>query len=227
MSKQKIGAIVVVLLVVAGVAYATLHKKGAVAVKTETTTADAVAVVNGVTIARSAYDTQLASAQASFKAQGVDTSAPEKMTEIKTQVLNDMIANELINQAVVGAGIKVTPEEVEAQFQAITKQAGGAEQLKTQMTAANITEAQVRDNILKQLGVQKYLLQNIDINSATTSATEIKAFYDANTKGVKNPPKLKDVSDQIKAQLIASKQQLLVTAFIASLRAKADIKTSL
>jgi len=190
---------------------------------------DSVATVNGVVISKTAYDAQLASVIASAKTQGVDVTNEERLTQIKTQVLNDLISNELVNQGVAKAGIKTASEEVEAQFQAILKQVGGEENLKTELAKTNITEAQLREDISKQLAIQAYLLQNIDTKSITVSDAEIAQFYADYSKaqkdaGEKTIPTLKEVSEQIKQQIINNKQQVLVINFISTLRTQAKIE---
>lgn len=228
MNKEKmmsIGAIVLVVGVVAGLAIFGASKvKKPVA---STTTSASVATVNGVAITKETYDAQLATAISAFKSQGVNTDDTAKLAEIKTQVLNDLISNELVAQGVVSAGVKVTDADVEKQFQAVLAQVGGVEKLKEQLIAAKLTEAQLRINISKQLAIQAYLLQNIDMSTATATDAEAKKFYDDNAKGQANVPAYKDVSAQIKQQIVANKQQLLINAFVASLRSKAKVETSL
>ena len=191
-----------------------------------------VATVNGVKIPKTAYDTQLATSLSTYKAQGIDVTDATKLSQIKTQVLDNLIGDELLNQAVAAAKITVTTAEVEKQFQAVLTQAGGADALKAALTENKITEAQLRENISKQLAIQKYLLQNIDVSSITVTDAEIAQFYASYSKaqqasGSKTPvPPLKDLNDQIKQQLISDKQQTLVSNFIASLRAKATVETS-
>lgn len=196
--------------------------------------ATSVATVNGTVIPKATYDTQLASAIASYKSQGVDVAADAaKLSQIKTQVLDDLISNELLTQGAQSAGIKITPAEVEKQFQTILTQAGGAEGLKTALAQNNLTEAQLRENISKQLTIQAYLLANIDTKSITVSNAEIAQFYTDYSKAQTTAsstvkvPALKDLSDPIKQQLISNKQQTLIANFVTSLRAKAKIETTI
>ncbi len=225
MNREKIIGIVLVVLVIAGVSFYGISKKStgvAGGAKAET-----VAKVNGVDITRSAYETQLAATITTLKGQGINTDDATTSDQIKTQVLEDVINNELVNQEIVKTGISVTPAEVETQYQALITQVGGIDSLKTQMSAANMTEAQVRENIAKQLTVQAYLLKNIDVSSITATEEEVKKFYDDNSKGQENVPEYKDVKDQISQQIILNKQQALINALLANLRSKATIEKSL
>lgn len=193
---------------------------------------ESVATVNGVAIPKATYETQLANSIAAFKTQGVDVENPESLAKIKTQVLDDMINNELVNQGITAAGIKASTEEVDKQLKAITDQAGGQEKLLGELAKANLTEAQLRENVTRQIAIQAYLTSNINIAGITVTDAEVTQFYTEYAKaqkaaGVKTVPTQKELTDQIKQQITLNKQQALVNEFIAGLRAKATIVKSI
>lgn len=185
-----------------------------------------VATVNGVEIAKSAYDSQLASAITTLKARGVNTDDATQLTQIKNQVLTDLINNEVLNQAVIASGVTATADEVEKQVQSLVAQVGGADKFAGELVKANLTEAQLRDNISKQLAAQKYLLTKIDVSKAVASEEEITKFYNDNVKGQTGAPALKDVKEQIRQQIVNTKQQQLVLAYVETLKVGAKIETS-
>ncbi len=84
------------------------------------------------------------------------------------------------------------------------------------------------------------MLANIEPAKVAVTDAEVKKFYDdavtAQKEADKKLPKdqkpqpipaLKDISEQIKQQLTLQKQQAEVVAFVAALRAKASIETTL
>lgn len=225
MSKEKIIAGVVAVVIVAGgvgyMVYGKSNKEVAVAQPVEK-----VATVNGVEIAKSAYDSQLASAITTLKARGVNTDDATQLTQIKNQVLTDLINNEVLNQAVIASGVTATADEVEKQVQSLVAQVGGADKFAGELVKANLTEAQLRDNISKQLAAQKYLLTKIDVSKAVASEEEITKFYNDNVKGQTGAPALKDVKEQIRQQIVNTKQQQLVLAYVETLKVGAKIETS-
>ena len=225
MSKEKIIAGVVAVVIVAGgvgyMVYGKSNKEVAVAQPVEK-----VATVNGVEIAKSAYESQLASAITTFKARGVNTDDATQLTQIKNQVLTDLINNEVLNQAVIASGVTATADEVEKQVQALIAQVGGADKFAGELVKANLTEAQLRDNISKQLAAQKYLLTKVDVSKAVASEEEITKFYNDNVKGQTGAPALKDVKEQIRQQIVNTKQQQLVLAYVETLKVGAKIETS-
>jgi peptidyl-prolyl cis-trans isomerase SurA len=226
MDKKKIIGAVLAIAIVAFGGYKFLGKDKTEVAQVNETSVDSVAKVNGVDITKETYDNQLAASITALKGQGVDVTASTTAEAIKTQVLNDLINNELVNQGVKAAGIIATAEEINVQFQAVVTQIGGADKLAAELTKANLTEAKLKENIGKQIASQKYLLANIDASKANVTDEEVKKFYDDNSKGQKNVPAFKDIKDQIKQQLTLQKQQALAQAFVQSLREKAKIETS-
>ncbi|MFZ2522497.1 MAG: SurA N-terminal domain-containing protein [Minisyncoccia bacterium] len=227
MDRQKVISIGAVVLVVAGLAtYSFYGGKLGKSSEQAVMESPSVAKVNGVTITKANYDTQLANAMTAYKAQGIDVDKVENLAQIKTQVLNDLISNELVMQGIATEGIKATPEDIEKQYQAVMDQAGGIDKLKTQMVTSNVTEEQLRENIARQITVQAYLLKNIDISTITVTDEEITKFYNEGVVGQEKPPALKDIKEQIRQQLLTNKQQVLINSFVQTLREKAQVETT-
>jgi hypothetical protein len=184
-----------------------------------------VALVNGKAIPKSVFDSGFANALASFTSQGVDVQNPENLSQIRTQVLNDLINNELLVQGVAASGIKANAEEVDREIQAILDQAGSQEAFEKQLADAGLTEDKLRENISNQLVTQAYLLQSVDVDSVTVTDEEVRKFYDDSKVQQPDLPPFEEVKDQARQQLLLSRQQALVNQFIESLRAKAIIET--
>ncbi|HBD24961.1 MAG: hypothetical protein A2566_00635 [Candidatus Zambryskibacteria bacterium RIFOXYD1_FULL_40_13] len=228
MDKNKIVSIVVVIVVLVVLGFLMFKGDGKLRIGGE----EKVATVNGVAITKTSYDTQLATAVASYKAQGINTDDATQLAQIKAQVLNDLINNELVNQGIVSAGIKVNDEDVEKQFADITTQAGGAENLKAELVKVNMTEQKLRENIAKQFAIQMYLEANIDTKSIVVSNEEVTQFYNdykaaqVSASSTIKVPAEKELADQIKQQIIANKQQTMINDFLTTLRSKSEIVLS-
>lgn len=236
--KKIVGGVLALVIVGVG-GYMVLGKKNATTTPA-VATVESVAKVNGVEITKTDYDNQLAASITALKNQGVDTNASTTMEAIKTQVLNDLINNELVNQGVKAAGISATAEEVNTQLQALIAQLGGADKLAEQLKTVNLTEEKLKENLAKQLAAQKYLLANIDQATIVVTDAEVKKAYDdavaAQKEADKSLPKdqkpqpipaLKDVEANIKQQLSLQKQQVAAAAFVQQLREKAQVETTL
>jgi hypothetical protein len=223
-SGKKIVITLVILVILAVVGYYAFKHGGAGSVS-----AQSVATVNGVAILKSDFDTQLTSALASYGVSAASTT-PDQLAQVKAQVLDSLINNEVLNQAVKAAGITASSTEVETQYQSLVTQNGGADGLKAALAKNNMTDAQLRINIANQLAAQTYLLQNINVSLITASDAEVAAFYAQYSAQQKaagaTVPALATLSAQIKQQIITNKENTAVTSFVATLRAKATIATS-
>ncbi len=223
MSKEKIVSIVVIVVVIAGIAGIAVYggKKASLSKAPV-----AVAYVNDAPITKDAFDAQVTTALNNLKSQGVDVASSTIIAQVKVQVLNDMVNDALVSQEIAKAKIAATQQQIDAQYQTLVSQAGGTDKLASQLAAANLTDAQLRANIAKQLAVRSYLISKIDMNSATATVQEIKSYYQQAINGQKNPPALNAVAEQIRQQLIANKQQALINALLNTLRAGAKISTT-
>lgn len=83
-----------------------------------TTPIPAAAMVSGQPVPLADYQVQVAMAEAYFKKQGTSAQAAdgEALKQVRRQVLDWMIDQMLIEQAAARMGVKVTDEQVEAEF---------------------------------------------------------------------------------------------------------------
>ena len=179
-----------------------------------------VAIVNGEEIGRRAYDnatTQFASIAA---AQGVTLSE----AEIQTQVLNSLINNRLLVQEAHKNGASATDAEVQAEYELIVENSGGADAFNTQIESLGITEAQVRSELAEQLAVNKFLMAKVTAANATTTEEEVTAFYADLTAANAEVPALEEIRAQIEEQILVQKQQQEVTQLVEALRASATVE---
>ena len=188
---------------------------------------EAVALVNNQKISRGIYDERYAQLAASITAQGQSATTTETQTAIKNQTLDNLITETLLLQAADKEGIKAKTEEVDAVFTQNKSQFADEAAFEKALTAQGFTtgtfkEFLTRDNIIRQ-----YLTANIDTSSLTATTAEIKTLYDQAAANDETIPKLSEVSDQIKNQIIQLKQQQLIANFIQTLKASSTIETLL
>lgn len=128
--------------------------------------ADVVATVNGVPIAREAWERQVNQAQAYLLQQpGTDLATDagkEALRQVQERALDWMIDQVLIEQAAIQAGITVAPEDIEAQiagmrgddaarFEAWLTANGLTLELLRAQVRADLTTAAVRDLVTAQI----------------------------------------------------------------------------
>jgi len=147
-----------------------------------TATAELAAKVNGKNITMADLDKQ-------FKArtQGAGQApAPEEVQDLKMQLLNQMINDEILMEMATTAGLAATEPEVDLKFNEFKSQYSEEafqEQLKTQA----MTVDDIKNELRKTQSVEK--LVNKEITSKiTVSEAEIKDFYEKNKESFNLPP---------------------------------------
>jgi len=187
---------------------------------TKNQTGGPVATVNGEEVSRETFDARLQQMTAQYKSQGMDVSSPENTDTIKNQVVQNLVDETLLTQAATEAGITVSDEDVNSEFDTIATQYGGADAFSQALIAQNVTEDAVRSDLRGQLLLQKYLEQEIDIKGITASDEEVQEAYDSVASQNKDVPAFEDVKSVIHDQLVQQKTQNAVAAFIQTLRDK-------
>lgn len=178
-----------------------------------------VARVNGTEISRETYDRAYGQYAAAF---GAETGVTE--AQLQEQALTDLINSALLKDAALAAGFAPTEEETDAEIAAIVAGTGGQEAFDEQIASAGITPEEVRAQIYEQLAMNAYLQSEANLESVTVTEEEITAFYEEASASNAEMPPLEEIRAQIEAQLTAQKQQELIAALIAELRANANIE---
>jgi parvulin-like peptidyl-prolyl isomerase len=121
---------------------------------TATTVEEFAALVNGEPITFDAYQRQVAQVEAFFEEEGLDLESDEgqeRLTQARRQVLEQMIDQELIEQAAEEMGITISEEELEASIADIVVQSGGEEEFNQSLQATGTTYDDFRQMLLDQL----------------------------------------------------------------------------
>ena len=189
-------------------------------------TEDIVAVVNGEEVSRTQFE--------AFKSQviaqqGIDTASLDAETEgqLEAQIVDDLISQAVLRQAVAASGAAAPQEEVDARIEATKTQLGGEEAFGEVLAAEGLSEEGLRTQISSQLATQTYLEQELNLSSITASDEEVEAAYtQAATQDERIPP-LEDVRPQVEQSVVQQKQQSVLAQFINQLRTEADIEVLL
>jgi len=186
-----------------------------------------VATVNGVTITRAAYVKNREQVLASAQQQGIDVTDPTILAEIDAQAVQTLVNTELLTQEATKRGITVTPEDIQARYDEIIEQIGGSEALVTRMAELSLTEDGLRGDIKGELLIQALFAEVIDVTSIVVTEEEIKAVYTQVSASQAETVPFEEVREIIESNLRLSKEQALVTEYIESLRATAEIEVLL
>lgn len=134
------------------------------------------ATVNGQVIKREEVERAIKQ-----QAQGQEANlSPLELASARLQVLQTLIQQEVMFQKAQKEGTVPTDEEVTAEINKQKTQSGkSADQIEKEMKEAGMTEAALRDQVKKQLAIQK-LVDKITGKIEPPKDAEIEAFYNGN-----------------------------------------------
>lgn len=223
---------IVILLAAAGGGYYYLNNKNqgtddSQLAMSNTDDQGPVATVDGVELSRAEFESNLAQAVQVYTTQGVDTSDEATMATLKEGVVNTMINRQLVKAAAEKEGLTVSDDEIESNYQEAITNAGGEEAFQQALASAQLDEDSFRASIHDQLLLQKYIDIHASTDDIVVSDEEISSYYDSLKASNPDTAPLEEVSDTIKSQLTAQKQQEVIAGILDELHTDAQITTSL
>lgn len=139
---------------------------------------DAAAVVNGTVIGLERYERQVQAVQQQYLMQGIRIPE-EQLDELKGQVLESLIDQELLAQEAKKAGYEADPAQVEQQLEQIKGQFPSQEQYLQAMAQQGVTEQSVVAELEKALVVQNFISDRF-ASEVTVTEADTRGYYDSN-----------------------------------------------
>ena len=144
--------------------------------------ADVVARVNDTNIATSQLEKQFQSRLTGAEQQ---PASPEEAEDLKLQVLNQMINDQILLQMASSAGLSATDAEVDVKFNEFKSQYT-EEKFQELLKQQKMSVDDIRNELRKSIAIDK--LVNKEITSKiSVSEAEIKNFYDKNKESFNLP----------------------------------------
>jgi peptidyl-prolyl cis-trans isomerase C len=168
----------------------TATNKNSATKKNATASNGKIASVNGVAIAQAQYDRAMAPVlqQVASLAKGAVTD--EQMAQVKSRIIENLIATELLYQESQKSGVTVNDKEINATYDEQKAQYKTDAEFQKAMTDAKYNEATFKTQIKLGLTIQRYIDQKFAQNT-TISDDDIKKFYDENTSQFQQPAQIK------------------------------------
>ena len=166
---------------------------------------DKVAVVNGVTISKDAYDREL-DFFVRRAAPGGQQIPDVQMAQMKSEVLESLIDRELLFQESKKKGIQVKSDAVSDQLQKIQQRYPNKEEFQKLLSNMGLTESDVQAQIERGMAIQKLIDKEVT-EKIKVSDEETKAFYDKNPQLFQQPEQIKASHILIKVQADAPADQ--------------------
>jgi len=221
---KKLLYILLALAIIAGAAIWYLFSRGQFSSEGSFGPNDSVAVVNGEEIIGSeveAIQVQVAAGQ------GIDLSLQqeeETLKQLQTEALNSLIAQTLLRQDIENLGIVVADEEIDDGVETIRGQFESRELYEEELSAQNVTENELRDQIKSQLEIQNYLASKTGTESLTATDSEVEEFYNQSVSQAEDAPPLEEIRPQIAQIITQQKRQQELQKIVQQLRLAANIE---
>ena len=191
---------------------------------------EVVATVNGTEITKDDFvQTYQSQYQQMAMQQQAGGQAPDEK-QLKTQVAEQLVNNELLRQGAEDAGIKATDKDIDTTLDEIAKQSGlgSGDEVVSALEQQGISAEQVRQDAASQFAITTFIEQEADI--AEPSDEELKAQYDAMVEqqsaaggSAEEVPSFEEMKDQLAQQATMQQQNEAATEIAGKLRESGDV----
>lgn len=160
-----------------------------------------VAVVNDEAITQSELDSLLVPIYEQYRSVYVGKEFASKMTEARTNLLNQLIEDRLVSQEAKRLGVIVTEEEINAQVEEIKKKFASESEFENFLTEQNMTLVKLRKKFKEQVAIRK--LHQYEIRQKiVVSPLEVEEYYKEHIDDFSEKEKLKVSTIMIKKREI-------------------------
>src|SRR5919204_1074751 len=150
--------------------------------------ANAVAVVNGDPISRSALDVAMARSKRGYKQQHRPwpKAGTTQFQQIQQSALTFLVQLQELEQKAKQLGVTVTEKQIDAKYAQLEKQLGGAQNLKAQAKAQGLTLQDVRDVVIRPNLLSEAIYKKVTEN-VKVSDKDVSDYYNKNLKLYQQP----------------------------------------
>jgi peptidyl-prolyl cis-trans isomerase C len=163
-----------------------------------------VASVNGVAITKLQYDRAMAPVEQQVAQMGKGAVTDEQLAQVKTKILDNLIATELLYQESRKNGVVIEDNEVSETYDKQKAQFNTEAEFQKALTESKFNESAFKAQIKLGLTIQQYINKNFAQNTAI-SDEDVKKFYDENADQFQQPAQIK--ASHIMIMLDASADQ--------------------
>jgi len=217
-NRSMIASLLVALLLLGGAGYYVYLKPAQDAI---------VAIVNGKEIRTTEFNENISLIEQNATLQGIDITDPAAQAEIRTQALDTLINNALIVTAAQNAGLTVSQEEYDVIYAELIASLGSEEVLRTRMVEVGLTQKRLENNINERILADEYIATQTGDQNLTVTDADVEAFIASLNAPEGQLPPLEEIRDEIEAEILNQRQQVLIMNILEKLRAEADIKKNI
>lgn len=191
---------------------------------------DVVATVNGTDITKDDFVQSYQSQYQQMSMQQQSGGQAPDEEQLKTQVAEQLVDNELLRQGAEDAGITATDEDIDTTLDQIAQQSGlgSGDEVVAALEQQGVTEEQVREDAASQFAITTYIEQEADV--AEPSEEELRAQYDALVEqqsaaggSAEEVPSFEEMRDQLAQQATMQQQNEAATELAGKLHESGDV----
>ena len=150
---------------------------------------DKVAVVNGSVITRADFDREVSRVQQRLFRMG-KPSSDSQLSEIKKEVLKNLINRELFYQESQRQGIIVDEAAVNEQLRKLKERFPSEAEFKSALSKANLSEDALKSQFKRGMAIQQFIDKQF-VQKITVSDKDSKAYYDSHPDLFKQPEQVR------------------------------------
>jgi peptidyl-prolyl cis-trans isomerase C len=147
------------------------------------------AMVNGTEISMDEYRLELRRV-ARDRGVKLDSLAEQERATLKRQVLDHLIARELLYQESVKRGVQIGDYEVKGQVEQLKRQFASGSEFTSALETLRIDEDEIRTQVAKGISVQRYIDRNFTSVIRVTEE-DVQGYYDRNRDQYTDPRRLR------------------------------------
>ncbi len=144
-----------------------------------------VAVVNGSVINRADFDREVSRVQQRLSSMGKRPS-DSQLSEIKKEVLENLINRELFYQESQNQGITVDEVAINEQLKKLKERFPSEVEFKSALSKANLSEDALKSQFKRGMAIQRFIDKQF-VQRITVSDKESKGYYDSHPDLFKQP----------------------------------------
>ena len=164
-----------------------------------------VGVVNGTAITEADFNREMERVQRQYAGMGGHIN-DSQLNAIKKDVLENLIAGELLYQESKKEGIKIDEAEVNDHIEQLKKRFPGETEYMNALESANLSEGNIRTDFVRAKAIGQLIDEQIT-KKITMTDEEIKKYYDDNQKMFVQPEQIRASHILINADSQASKEE--------------------
>ena len=195
---------------------------------------DVVATVNGEDITKDEFVPVYESQFQQMAMQQQTTGEQPDQAELKGQVAQQLVDNELLLQGAKDAGIEATDEDIDATLEEVASQngLGSADEVVSALEQQGMSAEEIREDAASQFTLTAFIEQEADISEPTEE--ELKKQYEQLTAqqsqaggDASQIPPFEEVKEQLAQQTVSQQQNEAATTLAAELREAGDVTINL